>query len=92
MEGVNGVVSIADDVCVHGRNAADHDVNLTNLMKRAAEKGIVFNSDKCFIKQRISLVLRQYVHSRRYQARSRERTIHPENASSASRTKRDSLA
>ena len=51
MEGLNGVVSIADDVCVHGRNAAGRDANLINLMNRAAEKGLVFNSDKCFIKQ-----------------------------------------
>ena len=51
MEGLNGVVSIADDVCVHGRNAVDRDANQINLMNRAAEKGLVFSSDKCFIKQ-----------------------------------------
>jgi len=30
MEGLNGVVSIADDVCVHGRNAADMMPTLSN--------------------------------------------------------------
>ena len=51
MEGLNGVVSIADDVCAHGMNLADQDANLINLMNRAAEKGLIFSSDKCFIEQ-----------------------------------------
>ena len=29
----------------------DHDRNLTNLMKQAERKGLVFNSKKCHIKQ-----------------------------------------
>ncbi|KAL6486114.1 hypothetical protein MHYP_G00055060 [Metynnis hypsauchen] len=51
LEGLEGVVSIADDIVICGRNAEEHDRNLTKLMERAAEAGMVFNSDKCMIKQ-----------------------------------------
>ena len=50
LEGLDGVVGIADDVCVFGQNDDDHDDNLINLMNRAADKGLVFNSSKCAIK------------------------------------------
>lgn len=50
LEDLNGVISIADDVAVVGRTEAEHDANLHNLMTRAAEKGLVFNSKKCNIK------------------------------------------
>lgn len=51
LEGLDGVVSIADDIAVCGKNEEEHDRNLVNLMERAAEAGMVFNSDKCMIKQ-----------------------------------------
>ena len=51
LEGLDGVVSITDDVAVYGENEEDHDRNLQNLMTRAAETGLVFNSEKCTIKQ-----------------------------------------
>ncbi|KAF7646634.1 hypothetical protein LDENG_00184450 [Lucifuga dentata] len=47
-----GVVSIADDVAVCGENEEHHDNNLMNLMERAAKTGLVFNSDKCTMKQK----------------------------------------
>ena len=34
-----------------GVGKEDHDRNLVNLMNRAAEKGLVFNSRKCHINQ-----------------------------------------
>ena len=46
-----GVVGIADDVCVTGKTLAEHDENLIRLMDRAAERGLVFNSSKCVIRQ-----------------------------------------
>ena len=52
LEGLTGVVGIADDVCVSGRDDAEHDANLIGLMERAAANGLVFNSDKCFIKEK----------------------------------------
>ena len=51
LDGLTGVVSIADDIVVFGENEEDHDRNLTNLMKQAERKGLVFNSKKCHIKQ-----------------------------------------
>ena len=51
LEGLDGVVSIADDVAVYGVDAKQHDANLHKLMKRAKETGLVFNSNKCCIKQ-----------------------------------------
>ena len=51
LEGLNGVVSIADDIVVFGVSKEDHDRNLVNLMNRATEKGLVFNSTKCHINQ-----------------------------------------
>ena len=46
LEGLPGVVSIADDVCIIGTTEAIHDANLMRLMDRAVEKGLVFNSAK----------------------------------------------
>ena len=52
LECLEGVTGIGDDVCVYGETSEDHDRNLTNLMERAQEEGLVFNSAKCLIKQR----------------------------------------
>ena len=49
-EGLSGVISIADDIAVVGKDQADHDRNLHALMTRAQEWGIVFNQKKCHIK------------------------------------------
>ena len=51
LDGLTGVVSIADDIVVFGENEEDHDRNLINLMKQAERKGLVLNSKKCHIKQ-----------------------------------------
>lgn len=51
LEGLHGVASIADNIVVYGKDEEEHDRNLTALMKRAAEAGMVVNSDKCIIKQ-----------------------------------------
>lgn len=50
LEGLEGVISIADDVAVVGRTEEEHDTNLHKLMRRATEKGLVFNSQKCLLK------------------------------------------
>jgi hypothetical protein len=46
-----GTIGIADDVCVFGKDEVEHDANLHNLMRVAREYGLVFNPDKCQIKQ-----------------------------------------
>ncbi|XP_077364459.1 uncharacterized protein LOC144008938 [Festucalex cinctus] len=52
LEGLDGVVSIADDIVVSGKNEEKHDRHLIGLMERAVEAGMVFNSEKCAIKQK----------------------------------------
>ena len=51
LEYLPGVVGITDDVCVHVKDEEEHDPNLKALMDRAKETGLVFNSDKCTIRQ-----------------------------------------
>ena len=51
LEGLDGIISIADDVGVCGATAEEHDVNPLKLMERAAQRGLVFNSNKCTIKR-----------------------------------------
>ena len=55
LDGLTGVVFIADDIVVLGENEEDHDRNLTNLIKQAERKGLEFNSKKCHFKQSLSL-------------------------------------
>ena len=45
-EGLDGVTGIADDTFVYGSSEVEHDRNLTKLMERAQQKGVVFNKDK----------------------------------------------
>ena len=49
LDGLDGVVSIADDIVVFGKTRAEHDNNLKHLMERAKSKNIVFNAEKCHI-------------------------------------------
>ena len=51
LENLPGVAGVADDVNVTGSTEKEHDENLLRLMERAKEKGLVFNSSKCEIKQ-----------------------------------------
>ena len=49
LAGCTGIISIADDIVVFGKDTTEHDKNLHNLMKRARSQGLVFNPDKCSI-------------------------------------------
>ncbi|GFO29208.1 transposon ty3-i Gag-Pol polyprotein [Plakobranchus ocellatus] len=51
LEKGEGTLEISDDVCVYGETEEEHDRNLLNLLKVCKERGLVFNSDKCYIKQ-----------------------------------------
>ena len=51
LEKCPGTISIADDVGVFGKTEAEHDKHLHNLMRVARQHGLVFNIDKCDIKQ-----------------------------------------
>ena len=47
LEGLTGVVCVADDIVVFGNAEADHDANLHALLQRCVEKGISLNHKKC---------------------------------------------
>ena len=50
LEGLEGVVSIIDDIVVHGVTEEQHDNNMRKLMERAHENGLIFNPNKCLLK------------------------------------------
>ena len=51
LEKCPGAVSIADDISKHDPTEKEHDANLHNLMLVARQHGLVFNLDKCNIKE-----------------------------------------
>ncbi|XP_072175145.1 uncharacterized protein [Diadema setosum] len=51
LEGCSGVICMADDIAVVGKTVEEHDANLHNLMRVASKHGLVFNWNKCRIKQ-----------------------------------------
>ena len=51
LDGLVGIVAIADDIVVFGKDDYEHDCNMHKLMTRAQQKGLVFNSSKCKIKE-----------------------------------------
>ena len=50
LEGLKEVVSIADDIDVHGVTEEQHDDNMRKVMEIAHEIGLIFNPDKCSLK------------------------------------------
>ena len=48
---LTGIVAIHDDICMYGRDMAEQDHNLLQLMKMTQGQGLVFNSSKCGICQ-----------------------------------------
>ena len=53
LEKCPGAAGIADDIAVYGPAAEDCDANLHNLMLVVSECGLVFNLDKCVIKEKM---------------------------------------
>ena len=51
LECCEGVTGIADDVVIHRQDGKEHDECLCTLMQVAREHGLVFNGEKCAIKQ-----------------------------------------
>ena len=45
-EGLDGVTGIVEETFVYGSSEVEHDRNLTKLMERAQQKGVVLNEDK----------------------------------------------
>ena len=46
LEGLSGVVCIADDIVIHGRTQQEHDDNLKAFLCRCGDKGIKLNNQK----------------------------------------------
>ena len=51
LEKCPGTDGITDDITVHDPTEEEHDANLHNLMLVARQHGLVFNLDKCNIKE-----------------------------------------
>ena len=52
LEQCTGVIGIADDFCIHGKDLQEHNTRLHHFMQAAREHGLVLNIDKCSIAQR----------------------------------------
>ena len=50
IERCEGIIGIADDIVVYGKDDAEHNRRLHNLMWFVREHGLVFNRDKCEVK------------------------------------------
>ena len=50
LEHCEGVIGITDDIVVHGKDDAEQDRCLHNLMQVAHEHGLIFNWEKCDVK------------------------------------------
>ena len=46
LAGLDGIICIADDVVIHGRNQTEHDVRMRAFLERCLQKGIRLNRDK----------------------------------------------
>ena len=47
----DGVIGITDNVVVHGKDDREHAKHLHKFMRVTHEHGLVFNKDKCALKQ-----------------------------------------
>ena len=52
IENCPGTIGIADDIAVFENTKEEHDSNLHHLMKRVQARGLIFNKEKCKIKQK----------------------------------------
>jgi hypothetical protein len=54
LEGLDGIVSLLNDVLIHGKDQAEHDVRLHATLKRLETAQITLNEDKCeFLKKEL---------------------------------------
>jgi hypothetical protein len=47
LSGLTGVISIYDDIIVHGKHEEEHNRNLELLLRRIQARGLTLNVDKC---------------------------------------------
>ena len=53
LEDCEGAIGISVDICVYGRITAEHDRNPRKTMDTARKYDLVFNKDKCKIRQEL---------------------------------------
>ena len=51
IEHCDGMIGIADDVVIHGKDDEEHYRHLHQLIKKSCEHSFVFNCGKCAVKQ-----------------------------------------
>ena len=51
LDGLPGIVCIADDVIIHGKDEEQHDHHLTLFLQRCSERGIKLNENKLVLKK-----------------------------------------
>ena len=47
LEGIEGVLNLHDDLCIFGKNEAEHDKALHAVMQRLLDKNLTLNKSKC---------------------------------------------
>ena len=50
-EGCEGTIGIADDIVIFGKSEQDHNHHLHIMLARCRNTGLMFNPEKCKIKQ-----------------------------------------
>ena len=50
LEGLAGVLCIADDIIIHSKDDQEHDENLERFLERCCEKGIKLEKEKLEIR------------------------------------------
>ena len=51
-EGLDGVLTFQDDILIHANNWEELDIRTKKVLRRAKDKGIKFNKDKCQFKMK----------------------------------------
>ena len=52
LEDCDGAIRISDDVCIYGKTIEEHNRRLKKTMDTARKYGLVFNKEKCKIRQK----------------------------------------
>ena len=52
LEDCDGTIGISDDVCIYGKTIEEHDRRLRKTIDTARKYGLVFNKEKCKIRQK----------------------------------------
>ena len=51
LNGIPNVISICDDILIHGQSQEEHDIALNAVIERLVGKGLTLNKSKCKLNQ-----------------------------------------